>query len=135
MQFFWTSNFKGSPFLCQLRQEKVVYLKRKPYYPLLERSFETGQIFVMKGSRRVLVKGVLFHLRGVAILRVMPRLISYSILKALFQGFQMRYHLFPNLFEKSIKIKRRKSPSYDRTLAIVVHCTYDSVDYILHRPS
>ena len=29
-----------------------------------ERSFETGRISVMKGSRRVLVKEVLFQLRG-----------------------------------------------------------------------
>ena len=29
-----------------------------------ERSFETGRISVMKGSSRVLVKVVLFHLRG-----------------------------------------------------------------------
>ena len=29
-----------------------------------ERSFETGRISVMKGSRRVLVKVVLFQLRG-----------------------------------------------------------------------
>ena len=43
---------------------KVIYLKRKLYYPLFERSFETGQTFPMKGSRRVLVEGVLFHLRG-----------------------------------------------------------------------
>ena len=34
----------------------------------------------------------------------------------------MRYHLFPNLFEKSIKIKKRKIPLYDRMLATVVHC-------------
>ena len=38
--------------------------QKKPYYPLFERSFETGRIFVMKGSRQVLVKEVLFHLRG-----------------------------------------------------------------------
>ena len=31
---------------------------------LFERSFETGRIVVMKGSRRVLVKVVLFQLRG-----------------------------------------------------------------------
>ena len=31
---------------------------------LFQRSFETGRIFVMKGSRRVLVKVVLFQLRG-----------------------------------------------------------------------
>ena len=29
-----------------------------------DRSFETGRISVMKGSRRVLVKSVLFYLRG-----------------------------------------------------------------------
>ena len=38
--------------------------KKKHYYPLFERSFETGEIFVMKGSRPVLVKVVLFQLRG-----------------------------------------------------------------------
>ena len=57
-------------------------------------------------------------------LRVMPRPISYIILKALFQGFQMRYHLFPNLFEKKVKIEKRKSPLHDRTLATVIHCMY-----------
>ena len=31
---------------------------------LNERSFETGRISIMKGSRRVLVKVVLFQLRG-----------------------------------------------------------------------
>ena len=31
---------------------------------LFERSFETGRISVMKGSRRVLAKVVLFQLRG-----------------------------------------------------------------------
>ena len=31
---------------------------------LFERSFETGRFSVMKGSRRVLVKVVLFQLRG-----------------------------------------------------------------------
>ena len=31
---------------------------------LFERSFETGRISVMKGSRRVLVEVVLFQLRG-----------------------------------------------------------------------
>ena len=31
---------------------------------LFERNTETGRISVMKGSRRVLVKVVLFHLRG-----------------------------------------------------------------------
>ena len=31
---------------------------------LIEKSFETGRISIMRGSRRVLVKVVLFHLRG-----------------------------------------------------------------------
>ena len=36
--------------------ENVIYLKRKPYYPLFERSFETGRIFAMEGSRLVLAE-------------------------------------------------------------------------------
>ena len=59
--FFWTSSFDGFPFLCQLRYERVIYLKRKPYYPLLENIFETGQIFARKVSRQILVKEVLFE--------------------------------------------------------------------------
>ena len=45
-------------------EERVIYLKRKPNNVSFERSFETGRISVMKGSRRVLVKVVLFQLRG-----------------------------------------------------------------------
>ena len=41
-----------------------MYLKRKPYNLPFERAFETGRISVMKGSRRVLVKVVIFQLRG-----------------------------------------------------------------------
>ena len=44
-----------------LEIEKSLYLKRKPNYPLFERNFETGRIFVMEGSRRVLVDRVLFQ--------------------------------------------------------------------------
>ena len=61
---FWTPNFDGSPFLGQLRQERVIYLKRKSYYPLFERSFEIGRIFAMGGSRPVLVEVVLFLVRS-----------------------------------------------------------------------
>ena len=50
--------------LCNLRYEKVTYLKRNPFNQLFERSFKTGQIFAMKGSRWVLAKEVLFHLKG-----------------------------------------------------------------------
>ena len=62
--FFWTSKCDSSPFLGQLRQEKVIYLKRKPYNVPFESNTETGRISVMRGSRRVLVKVVLFQLRG-----------------------------------------------------------------------
>ena len=44
--------------------EKVTYLKRKPYYSLFERSFETGRIFAMEGSRPVLVEVMLFQGRS-----------------------------------------------------------------------
>ena len=41
-----------------------MYLKRKPYNVPFERSFETGRISIIKGSRKVLVKVVLFQSRG-----------------------------------------------------------------------
>ena len=50
--------------VSQLGLGRVIYLKRKPYDVVIEKSFETGRIFVMRGSRRVLVKLVLLKLRG-----------------------------------------------------------------------
>ena len=41
-----------------------MYLKRKPYNVPFESNTETGRICVKKGSRQVLVKVVLFQLRG-----------------------------------------------------------------------
>ena len=41
-----------------------MYIQRKPYYLLFESRFETGRISGIKGSRQVLVKVVLFQLRG-----------------------------------------------------------------------
>ena len=41
-----------------------MYNKRKPYNVPFESNTETGRISVMKGSKRVLVKVVLFQLRG-----------------------------------------------------------------------
>ena len=38
--------------------------QKKPYNVPFERSFEIGRISVLKGSRRILVKVVLFQLRG-----------------------------------------------------------------------
>ena len=60
---FSSLNFDHFPFLCQLSQERAIYLKRTPYYPLFERTFETAKIFVMEGSKQVLVKVMLFQLR------------------------------------------------------------------------
>ena len=46
-----------------VKVEKVIYLKRKSYNVPIEKSFETVRISVMRGSRQVLVKVVLFQLR------------------------------------------------------------------------
>ena len=58
----------------------------------------------MKGSRRVLVKVVLFQLRG----RGHPQddaTPNLLILNALHKGFQIKYHLFQKFFGKMVKIK------------------------------
>ena len=60
---FSSLNFDHFPFLCQLSYEGGVYLKGTPYHPLFERTFETARIFVMEGSKQVLVKVMLFQLR------------------------------------------------------------------------
>ena len=39
------SDHLNSPFLSQSRWERVIYLKRKPYHPLFDRSFKIGRIF------------------------------------------------------------------------------------------
>ena len=36
----------------------------------------------------------------------------------------MRYHFFPNHFEKKVKIEKKRSPLYDRTLATVADYMY-----------
>ena len=72
---------------------------------LFERSFETGRISVMKGSRRVLVKVVLFQLRGRGHPQDDATPNFLQILNALYKGFQMRYHLFQKFFGKMVKIK------------------------------
>ena len=62
--FIQTSSFHGLPFLGQLRQERVIYLKRKPYYPLFERSFKIQRFCAMKSLGQVLLEVVLFQSRG-----------------------------------------------------------------------
>ena len=66
---------------------------------------ETGRISVMKGSKRVLVKVVLFQLRGHSQPQNDATAIFLKILNALCKGFQMRYHLFQKFFGKMVKIK------------------------------
>ena len=61
-QFVWTSKFDSSRFLGQLRYELILYLKRKIYNQAFERKFEKEQTSIMKSSRQVLVKEVLFWL-------------------------------------------------------------------------
>ena len=57
-----------------------------------ERSFETGRISVMKGSRQVLVKVVLFQLRGCGQPQDDAKPNFLQILNALYKGFQMAWH-------------------------------------------
>ena len=72
--------------MCQLKEclklEKSL-LREAPY------KFQQKQCFFSQG--------------GVAILRVMQNPISNLILKAFYQGFQMRYHLFLDFPKKVIK--------------------------------
>ena len=51
-------------YRAQLRYENVIYIKRESYNRKLGISFETGGIFIIKIFGRVLVKAVLFQLRG-----------------------------------------------------------------------
>ena len=91
---------------------------------LFERSFETGRIFVMKGSRRVLVKVVLFQLRGHSQPQNDATAIFFlKILNALYQGFQMKYHLLQKFFGKMVKIKET-SFIFTRGITLTQHnCT------------
>ena len=111
---FWTSNIDGSPFPGQLRQKRVIYLKRKPYNVPFESNTETGRISVMRGSRGVLVKVLLFQLRGRGHFRMIPPPIFFLILIALCQGFQLRYHLFL----KSVRNMAKTTKVFSRKLAV-----------------
>ena len=42
----------------------TIYLKRKPYDPLFENRFKTPRISITTGFTRVIIKIVLFQLRG-----------------------------------------------------------------------
>ena len=71
---------------------------------LNERSFETGRISIMRGSRRVLVKVLLFQLRGRGHPQndAMPNIFPDS--KSILLDFKMRYHLFLKSIGKAVKI-------------------------------
>ena len=77
-----------------------------------EGSFETWRISVMRGSRQVLVKVVLFQLRGHGQVHndAMPNFLL--ILNALYKGLQMRYQLLQKFFEKVVKIKKKRLSSW-----------------------
>ena len=58
----------------------------------------------------------------VATLRMMPRPIFLQILNALYQGFQVRYHLFQKFFGKMVKIKEMSLLSQPCWFSIDHHC-------------
>ena len=89
-------NFNSLQFLGQLRQEEVIYLKRKPHNVPIENCFETGRISVMRGSRRVLMKVVLFQIRGCSHLQDDARP----------NFFLMTYHLLQKFFGMVVEIKQ-----------------------------
>ena len=71
------------------------YISQKtPYYPLFERSFETARIFVMEGSKQVLVKVMLFQLREHVHPQDGAMLTFFMNEVALYWSFQLMYHLF-----------------------------------------
>ena len=78
----------------------------------------------MKGSRRVLVKVVLFHLRGRGHPQDDAMPIFLLILNALYKGFQMRYHLFQKFFGKMVKIKETSILSTKGMILVFKNCNY-----------
>ena len=97
---------------------------------MFEKSFETGQIFAMKGSRWVLAKGVLFHLRGCGHAQgcAMPNFILDS--KSSILGLSNEVSFLSKSFWKKVKIEKRKSPLYDWTLATDADCIWSDWAYI-----
>ena len=65
-----------------------------------ERSFETGRISVMKGSRRVLVKVVLFQLRGPGHPQDDPNTNFFADSKHPILGLSNEVSFFPEIFWK-----------------------------------
>ena len=84
--------------MSQLTLERVMYLKRKVFNSWFDRRIEMGGILEMERSRQDLAQVVLFGLGGVVTLRMMPYPISFLILKALYKGFQIIYHLYLKYF-------------------------------------
>ena len=120
--FFWTSRFNSLQFQSQLRQERVIYLKRKPYNVLFESNTETGRISVMKGSRRVLVKVVLFQLRGRGHPQddATPNFFADS--KRPIKGLSNEVSFVLKIFGKVVKIKQMSFLLSKCLVSIAHHC-------------
>ena len=125
--FFGTWNLNCSPFPGQLRQERVMYLKRKPYNLPFESNTKTGRISVMKGSKRVLVKVVLFQLRERGHPQDYATANFLLILNALYKSPQMRYHLFQKFFEKVVEVKEMTFFLRKCLISIAQHCTFSNL--------
>ena len=57
-------NFDTVPFLNQLTWQRVIYFKRKPLIVIDESNFIIGSSSIIRGSKQVLVKVLLFQLHG-----------------------------------------------------------------------
>ena len=78
---------------------------------LLEKNTETGRISVMKGSRRVLVKVVLYQLRGRGHPQDDATTNFFANSKRPILGLLNAVSLFQNFFRKMVKIKETSFPS------------------------
>ena len=94
---------------------------------MFEKSFETGRIFAMKGSRWVLAEGVLFRLRGCghAHGHAMPNFILDS--KSSVLGLSNEVSFVSKYFWKKGENWGKKSLLYDWTLATDADCIYQKL--------
>ena len=80
-----------------------MYLFEKPWKVVIE--FWNEKSSALEGAMSILLKVLLFQLsgRGNPHDDAMPNFISILILVAVYQGFQMSYHLFQNSFWEVVK--------------------------------
>ena len=60
--------FDKLPFLSQLTQGNVIYLKRKPQNIAIDSSFETEKFSTMRGINSILLRVMLLHSKGLGCL-------------------------------------------------------------------